>query len=220
MREQILSVKPPPVVGKLLRVEPPGVRTAAAAVLPFLLGQLLGYPVIGLMAGLGGLYLSIADKEGATPVSLLAAVFCNAAAALVGVWVGNHAELAIAMMFVWAFLAGMASVYGEVASQVGFISTIVFAVALGQAAGLNANLLRAVEFIAGGLWGMLMTLLLWRWNRQHPSPDHAGNDDQQAADGDSPQQPTDDNVLMPRRRDGLMTICYRSAISTSTSSSK
>jgi hypothetical protein len=72
MKEPAVWVKQLAGWQPLLRVEPSGVRTAAAAVLPFLFGQALGYPVIGLMAGLGGLYLSITDKEGATPASLFA----------------------------------------------------------------------------------------------------------------------------------------------------
>jgi uncharacterized membrane protein YccC len=55
----------------LLRVEAAGVRTAAAAVLPLITGQALGRPAPGLLVGLGGLYLSVTDKEGSTVRSLL-----------------------------------------------------------------------------------------------------------------------------------------------------
>ena len=159
-----------PAALRLLRVEASGLRTAAAAVLPFLIGQLLGYPIIGLMIGLGGLYLAVVDREGATLTSLFVAIVCNAVAALAGAWVGNHALLAIFAMAAWAFVAGMMSAYGDVASQVGFISTIVFAVAIGQPASLNADLVRMLEFTVGGLWGVMLTLLLWRVQRAMNEP--------------------------------------------------
>ncbi|MFL6214234.1 MAG: FUSC family protein [Blastocatellia bacterium] len=170
MNEQVTLLRQPPYWRRLLRVEASGIRTAAAAVLPFLLGQLLGYPVIGLMIGLGGLYLAVVDKEVATLASLLIAIGCNAVAALAGAWIGNHALPAIIAMAIWAFAAGMMSAYGDIASQIGFIATIVFAVALGQPASLNADLVRMIEFTIGGLWGVMLTLLLWRFQRAMDGP--------------------------------------------------
>src|ERR1051325_11851083 len=137
----------------LLRVEAAGVRTAAAAVLPLIVGQALGNPAPWLLAGLGGLYLSTADKEGSTLRSLLVAALVNGAALLAGTVVGGSAALSIAVMFAWALLAGMLSAYGEVPSQVGFISTIAFATSLGTPAGLKAGGLRTALFVAGGVGG-------------------------------------------------------------------
>jgi hypothetical protein len=154
----------------LVRVEAAGVRTAAAAVLPLIVGQLLGQPAFWLLVGLGGLYLSVADKEGSTIRSLLTAALINTAALLAGNLVGGSLALSIASMFAWALLAGMLSAYGEVASQVGFMSSIAFAVALGSPAGLGASGERAAAFIAGGLWGVALTLLLRRLHRRTSEP--------------------------------------------------
>jgi hypothetical protein len=154
----------------LLRVEAAGVRTAAAAVLPLILGQALGRPALGLLVGLGGLYLSVTDKEGSTVRSLLVAALLNGAALLAGTLSGGSAALSIAVMFAWALLAGMASAYGEVASQVGFISAIAFATSLGSPASLGAGAGRTAAFVAGGLWGAALTLLLWRLHRQTSEP--------------------------------------------------
>jgi Fusaric acid resistance protein-like len=150
----------------VLRVEAGGVRTAAAAVLPLIVGQLLGQPALGLLVGLGGLYLSVTDKEGSTLRSLVVAVFVNGAALLAGMLAAGNAPLSICLMFAWALLAGMASAYGEVASQIGFISTIAFATSLGTPAGLHAGSGRAAAFVVGGLWGAALTLLLWHFHKR------------------------------------------------------
>lgn len=150
----------------LLRVEASGVRTASAAVLPLVVGQLLGEPSLGLLVGLGGLYLSVTDKEGATLRSLLVAAAVNGAALLSGMLAGGNAPLSVCVMFAWALLAGMAAAYGEVASQVGFISTIAFATSLGTPASLQAGAGRTTVFVAGGLWGAALTLLLWRFRKR------------------------------------------------------
>jgi hypothetical protein len=151
---------------KLWRVEASGVRTTAAATVPLVAGQVTGHAALGLMVGLGGLYLSVTDKEGSTRASLLCATLLNGAAVLAGCLIGGRIWPSIVAMFVWAFLAGMASAYGEVVSQIGFISTLAFAVALGLAAGFEAGLREAVAFVAGGLWGVALTSVLWRFRRQ------------------------------------------------------
>jgi hypothetical protein len=155
-----------PKAMNLLRVEASGVRTAAAATVPLVAGQLLGHPAQGLLVGLGGLYLSITDKEGSTPVSMLAATVLNGVAVLAGSLAGTRVWLAVGAMAVWAFLGGMASAYGEVVLQIGFISTVTFAVALGLAAGFAAGAAEAALFVAGGLWGTALTLALWHFHEQ------------------------------------------------------
>jgi len=150
----------------VLRVEASGVRTAAAATVPLVAGQLLGQPSLGLAVGLGGLYLSITDKEGSTLVSMLCATALNGMAVLAGSAVGGHVWLSVAAMAVWSFIGGMASAYGEVAAQIGFISTVTFAVALGFAGGMATGEKEMAAFVAGGLWGVALTLLLWRFRQE------------------------------------------------------
>jgi hypothetical protein len=145
-----------------LRVEASGIRTALAAVLPLVVGQSLGFPALGLLTGLGGLHLSVADKEGSTVTSLLFTTVINGAAVFIGSLIGNSVWLSVFVLFAWAFLGGMASVFGEVVSQTAFISTITLAVALGLPAGFSAGLERMGLLIAGGAWGTALTLILWR----------------------------------------------------------
>jgi len=151
---------------RLFRIEASGVRTALSAVLPLIVGQALGHAAQGLLVGLGGLYLSITDKEGSTFASLVAAALVNGAALLAGSLCGNDPRLSMSAMFAWAFVGGMASAYGEVAMQIGFISAVTFAVALGLPAGFAAASERTGLFVAGGALGVALTLTLWRLHQQ------------------------------------------------------
>jgi MFS family permease len=173
----------------VLRVEAGGVRTASAAVLPLILGQLFGQPALGLLVGLGGLYLSVTDKEGSTLRSLVVAVFVNGAALLTGALVAGSTPLSICLMFAWALLAGMASAYGEVASQIGFISTIAFATSLGTPASLQAGVGRASAFVVGGLWGAALTLLLWRFHKRTSEASETPEANRQLAEDEARRGP-------------------------------
>jgi uncharacterized membrane protein YgaE (UPF0421/DUF939 family) len=118
------------------------------------------------MVGLGGLYLSITDIEGSTVSSLLVAALINGISVLCGTWIGNNVWLSITAMFVWAFIGGMASAYGEVVSQIGFISVLAFAVSLGLPGSIEAGIERMAAFVSGGLWGIILTLVLWRLDQK------------------------------------------------------
>lgn len=151
------------------RLEASGVRTSLATVLPLIIGQITGYPAIGLFIGLSGLYLSVSDKEGSTVYTLTAGLFLNAAAMYAGTIVGNDVWLSISLLFLVAFIGGMMAAFGEIAGQIGYVTTLVFAVALGQAANYEAAGERFFAFLAGGAFSLLLTLLLWFFNRRTSS---------------------------------------------------
>ncbi|MBV9471055.1 MAG: FUSC family protein [Abitibacteriaceae bacterium] len=160
----------------ILRVEAPAVRTAVAATAPLIVGQIMGYPTVGLMIGLGGLYTSVNDKPGATLRSMLIASTVAAVSGLMGTVVGNVVWLSILLMFVWAFVGGLLGIYGVVAMNIGFVMTLVFAVTLGMAAPLDVGLDRMVEFWFGGLWCTALTLLLWRILQELPALNNTDNE--------------------------------------------
>ena len=147
----------------VFKIEAIGLRTAAATVLPLIVGQILKQPIAGLMIGLGGLNVASADKPGATPRTMLTASLCAAVAFGAGTVLGNYAYPAIALMFLCAFLGGMLGVFGLVSSQIGFVTTLVFATALGIPGSPAVGAERFVEFGVGGLWTTLLTILLWRY---------------------------------------------------------
>ena len=128
-----------------LKLEASGIRTAMATVLPLIIGQIAGFPAVGLFVGLSGLYLSVTDKEGSTVGSLFLAMFLNTLMIIAGTIIGNDIWLSIFLMFAVAFVGGMTGTFGEVASQIGFVATLVFAVALGQPANFEIGIERVFE---------------------------------------------------------------------------
>ena len=151
------------------KLEASGVRTSLATVLPLIIGQITGFPAIGLFVGLSGLYLSVTDKEGSTIFTLLAALLLNAAMMFAGTLIGNDILLSIGLLFAVAFIGGMTSAFGEVVGQIGFVATLVFAVALGQAGDLSSAQERFTAFLAGGAFSLLLTMTLWFFNRKTSS---------------------------------------------------
>lgn len=155
--------------GNFLKIEPSGIRTSLATTLPLILGQIFGYPAAGLFIGMSGLYLSVTDKEGSTVVTLIFAMFSNALMMFAGTIIGNDIWLSVGLMFALASIGGMMSVYGEVPSQIGYVATLVFAVALGQPGTVEIGQQRILEFFAGGMWSLILTLTLWYFNQKTSS---------------------------------------------------
>ena len=147
----------------VFKIEAIGLRAAAATVLPLIVGQIVHQPIDGLMVGLGGLNVASADKPGATTRTMLMASFCAAFAFEAGTIIGNYPFLAVALMFLCAFLGGMLGVFGQVSSQIGFVTTLVFATALGIPGSLAVGAERFVEFGLGGMRTTLLTVVLWRY---------------------------------------------------------
>jgi hypothetical protein len=160
-----------PLVGRLratgraaFKFEPSGLRTMLAATVPLFSGQAAGHVAIGLMVGLGGLYVSIADKEGARWPTLLVATFAVATTGFIATLAGGVTWAAVTVMFGAAFIAGMLGAFGHVAFNIGFAAAIACAVITGMPNNSHVAVERMVEFAAGGLWCTLLTLLLWRYN--------------------------------------------------------
>ena len=112
--------KPQPAWRRIVRIEAAGLRTAAAVIAPFLIGQQTGHLAEGLLIGLGALYVTIADKEGASGWTLLATTAGVGIAGLLGTIAGASLWLAVATMFLTAFCAGMAQTWGDPAFYSGF----------------------------------------------------------------------------------------------------
>lgn len=150
-------------------IEASGVRTSLATVVPLVAGQIAGFPGVGLFVGLSGLYLSVSDKKGSTVFTLLLGLVLNAAMIFSGTLAGNNIWLSVLLLFMIAFAGGMMSAFGEVAGQIGYVATLVFAVALGQAGNPAAAEEKFLAFLAGGAFSLVLTLTLWLFHRQTSS---------------------------------------------------
>ncbi len=149
-----------------------GVRAALAVAVIVALSGWLAWP--GLMqAALAALFTCMCDPGG--PVSrrvpallsftlLGAVVFCGFGfLRAVG-----YAAIPFACLAIFAF--SMARIYGQAAQQVGALATVVLVLALDRpwpdaAAAFSGFAL----FVAGGLWAVLLTLVIWRLHPYRPT---------------------------------------------------
>jgi len=161
----------------LVQIEGSGIRTALAVVLPLIVGQVSRHPLDGLMIGLGGLYTAIADRNSPPLRSLIFAAVAAALAMLLGTLAGGHIWIATALMFCIAFLAAMLLAYSEMAGHIGYIATLVLAVAIGLPGTTADGALRFAEIVAGGLLATILTAALRRIDAPPAVPSDGKNSD-------------------------------------------
>ena len=149
-----------------------GLRAAFACALPVLLGELSGNNHLSWVA-IAAFWGCLADTGGAWNDRLVAMGSFTAIATVgcfIGTLVDPHAGLAVAFTFVWCFLCSLARVYGNAASTVGLLLNSAILVTLGvPAAGLDEALYLGGLTIVGGLWAMLLALVLWRLQPYGPA---------------------------------------------------
>jgi uncharacterized membrane protein YccC len=141
-----------------------GVRTTTAVLVPLIIGQLANHPAISLMAGVGGLNVSLADIGGPYRVKAMTmgvAMISTATAAFLGTVVGGLSWLALPLVFLFACAASLAGVFGNAAAKVSFLSLVLFVLMVGLPAGFSDSIERCASFIGGGLWAMVLSLWLW-----------------------------------------------------------
>jgi uncharacterized membrane protein YccC len=141
-----------------------GVRTTTATLVPLVLGQVVGQPAAGLMVGIGGLNVSLSDIGGPyqpKAVTMGAATVSLAIATFVGTVVGELSWVALPLVFLVAGAAGLASMFGNAAAKVSFLSLILFVLMIGEPAGIIEAAERGGALISGGLWAMMLSLGLW-----------------------------------------------------------
>jgi uncharacterized membrane protein YccC len=146
-------------------MEVTGLRTAIGVVLPLLIGQLFGFPGVGMLIGIGALYIAMVDKDGATIRSLLATTAAVACSVLVTTVGTRNPAVDVALMFLVAFGSAMLGAISVVASNIGFAVAVSFAILQGVPGNFTAGLEHMGEFLLGGLWATGLTLVLWRITR-------------------------------------------------------
>ena len=146
-------------------------RNTAGVILPLIAGYALGMPRGGLAMASGALNVSYSD--GSDPYAqrakrmLLAGVWCSIAVLLGGL-TGHYNVASIALVTVWAFVAGMLVSVGTTAADLGVISTVMLVVYAGlpltpwQAAG------SALLALAGALVQTGLSVALWPVRRYEP----------------------------------------------------
>lgn len=149
-----------------------GFRAAVATVVPLLVAQALGASGATWMS-LGGFNGALADRGGpyrARAATMGAVTLCCAAAIMLGTVASGRGALAIALTFVVAFAASLGRGWGTPGVSVGGATLTAFVIALAYPATVgDGPLLRAAFDVAGGLWAMVIALVLWPLQPYRPA---------------------------------------------------
>jgi uncharacterized membrane protein YccC len=167
----------------LFRVEPgrptigAGVRVAAAITVPLAIGLGTNHLTAGSGVSLGALNVAMADSGGPerTRAAVLStATVVNAGVFALGIVAVQTLGLAVPLMFAVAFAAGLLTIYGRVASIVGFVTTVVYTLGLGFPPGLLTGPEALWLALVGGAWAMILALVLWPLRPYAPAQNAVG----------------------------------------------
>jgi len=141
-----------------------GFRAALATVLPLLAAPYLP-PGAGTWMSLAGLNGAIMDRGGPYRLRariLTALAIASAAAVVPGSLLGGHVVAATVATFVIAMLCGLARAWPDFGPGFGVTILVTFAIALAiPAATVEAAFVRGGYIVAGGLWAMVLSTVLW-----------------------------------------------------------
>ena len=150
-----------------------GVRAAIATVAPLLAAQLAGHPQAGTWISIAALHGVLGDPGGSyrSRARFLAAVAgAGAVAAGLGTLVAGRGWPAVLLAFAMAAAGGLARAWGNVGIGVGLSLALTFVIALAvPAADLSEAPLRAGLVLLGGVWAMLLVLVLWPVRPEGPA---------------------------------------------------
>ncbi|SHO60578.1 Uncharacterized membrane protein YccC [Pseudoxanthobacter soli DSM 19599] len=156
----LLSLVPQP-----MRVHvAPALRAGIATIVPILVSEIRGQPEIAAI-GVAGFLGCLVDPGGSWRRRFLTMGGFAVLAALV-CWLGYFASLspyaAIPVAFLGAFVLSYAMVFGAATTSLGLMLTIELMIFLGTPMpGPGEVMLASLCALIGGLWAMLVTLVVW-----------------------------------------------------------
>jgi uncharacterized membrane protein YccC len=151
---------------------PVALRNTAAVVLPLALGMATGHVAIGLGVGAGALNTMFSDQPGPYRQriwQLLLASFAAAAAALLGMLIGNQLMPMLIATAVFGFCGGLMVVFGVDSARVGMTSMILLVVTAATPVVSVATAVGTAALIfGGGLLLALFSVAAWPLQRYRP----------------------------------------------------
>ena len=146
-------------------------RNTAGVILPLVAGYLLGMPRAGLAMASGALNVSYSD--GHDPYAqrakrMLASTLWCGVAVLLGGLSGHHNVLAVAIVTLWAFAAGMLVSLGTTPADVGVISTVTLVVYAAQPLTPEQAAISASLALVGGILQTGLSIALWPVRKYEP----------------------------------------------------
>ncbi|MEJ6485901.1 FUSC family membrane protein [Nostoc punctiforme UO1] len=144
-----------------------GLRTLLVVSGPIAVGFITGHPAASTIAVMGAMFVGMVDTGGAyrqKATVMLAATIGVTVALLIANLVSSNLWLAIPTTFLVMFIAGLAGLFGTIAGTVSLVTSTMFIVSLAKFASfpdLSTVFLQCALCLAGGVWAMVLSLLLW-----------------------------------------------------------
>ncbi len=141
-----------------------GVRMTAGIVLPALVLSYFDLLAAGVVVSLGAMSVSITDNPG--PIhhrrnGMLACIIINSMVALLTGFAASHAFLLGLLIFIFCFMFSMIGVYGNRVNSIGVSALLIMVLNIGRHHEGWEVVINAGYVFAGGLWYMLLSLLLY-----------------------------------------------------------
>lgn len=155
------------VASELAKAKPAyagGFRAALATVAPLIVDRTFGTGG-GAWMSLSGLNGALIDRGGpyrmrAITMSMLA--LASAITAVIAAMIGTHPWISVPVAFAVAFLCGMMRAWPDVGPGFGVTVLVTFAISLSvPTAGISAALVRGAYLMIGGLWALLIAMVVW-----------------------------------------------------------
>lgn len=142
-------------------------RTLVSVLGPIGVGVLMGHPAASAIAVMGAWLVGLVNVDGAYrqrgTAKIVAAIGITT---MLLIAKGCHEPLWLSAIttFVVMFVAGFVGLFGQAASSIGLISSIMFIVALAKFATFgdwSTVLEQCALCLAGGIWSIVVSLVLW-----------------------------------------------------------
>jgi len=155
-----------------------GIRITLEIIIPTLIFSYFGYLETGITLSLGALCVSISDGPGPVIHKRNGMLYCNIfifiSAVLTGLFNGNIILLGI-LILAASFIFTMFSVYGSRAAAVGFAALLLMILRMTNITPSGEVLEDSLLILGGGVWYMLVALLLFRITPYRPAQRSLGD---------------------------------------------
>lgn len=144
-----------------------GLRSLFILGVPIGIGIITNHAAESAIATMAAWFVGMVNVDGAyrqRATAMIAATIGVTLMFLIASLVSNHLWLAIPTTFLVIFIAGLASLYGNVAASVSLITSIMFVISLAKFASFSnwsTLILHCALCLAGGAWTSLLLLGSW-----------------------------------------------------------
>lgn len=148
-----------------------GFRAALSTIVPLLVATLFG-STAGSWLSIGGFNAALSDRGGSYRVraATMAGLTLSCAIAIfLGTIGGNYSAAAIVLTFFVALVSSLMRVWGNGGASVGGSTLSTFVIAVAYPSAFGDALGRAGFLALGGLWAMLVALILWPLRPYRPA---------------------------------------------------